>query len=88
MLILCLAVAVAAAGVQGYSGGAPDSVCEDMVPKHPVAPQKSAAPYTITTSAKVTARHHTSIHYIHSPTQKVWFEERNVEPSDASAALP
>lgn len=36
-----------------YSSGAPENACVDMVPKHPVAPQKSAAPYTITTSTKV-----------------------------------
>ncbi|KAG7311689.1 hypothetical protein JYU34_002743 [Plutella xylostella] len=54
MLLAWVAMAaVAAAGVQGYSSGAPDSACQDMVPRHPVSAQKSAAPYSITTSSKV-----------------------------------
>lgn len=32
----------------GYSAGAPEGVCDDMTPKHPVAPQKSRFPYKIT----------------------------------------
>ncbi|CAH2066335.1 unnamed protein product, partial [Iphiclides podalirius] len=39
--------------VHGYSSGAPESSCKDMIPRHPVPPQKTAAPYTITTSSKV-----------------------------------
>lgn len=31
----------------GYSAGAPEGVCDDMTPKHPVAPQKSRFPYKI-----------------------------------------
>lgn len=31
----------------GYSGGAPVDVCEDMTPKHPAAPQKSKMPYKV-----------------------------------------
>lgn len=36
-----------AATAWGFSGGAPELVCDDMVPKHPVAPQKSRLPYKI-----------------------------------------
>jgi hypothetical protein len=36
----------------GYSAGAPESVCDDMTPKHPVEPQKSPLPYTISVSKK------------------------------------
>lgn len=36
----------------GYSGGAPESVCEDMTPKHPATPQISRFPYTISVSKK------------------------------------
>lgn len=35
------------AAVQAYSGGAPPDVCEDMIPKHPVPPQKSEMPYSV-----------------------------------------
>lgn len=38
--------------VRGYSGGAPEGVCDDMTPKHPVAPQKSAFPYTVSLNKK------------------------------------
>ncbi|KAL0848994.1 hypothetical protein ABMA28_013376 [Loxostege sticticalis] len=38
---------------QAYSSGAPEGSCDDMIPRHPVDPQKSKAPYTITTSTKV-----------------------------------
>ncbi|CAH2016391.1 unnamed protein product [Acanthoscelides obtectus] len=33
-----------------YSAGAPESVCEDMLPKHPVDAQKSKMPYKISVS--------------------------------------
>ncbi|XP_072936368.1 putative defense protein Hdd11 [Epargyreus clarus] len=46
-------VAMAVAAVQGYGDGAPESACQDMIPRHPVSPQKSPAPYIITTSTKV-----------------------------------
>ncbi|KAJ3654239.1 hypothetical protein Zmor_013438 [Zophobas morio] len=36
----------------GYSAGAPESVCDDMTPKHPVDPQKPPLPYTIAVSKK------------------------------------
>ncbi|XP_044268800.1 putative defense protein Hdd11 [Tribolium madens] len=36
----------------GYSAGAPESVCDDMIPKHPVLPQKSPLPYTVSVSKK------------------------------------
>ncbi|XP_066156071.1 putative defense protein Hdd11 [Euwallacea fornicatus] len=45
-LIVTLFSLVAAAW--GYSAGAPEGVCEDMTPKHPVAPQKSPFPYKVT----------------------------------------
>ncbi|XP_060517207.1 putative defense protein Hdd11 [Cylas formicarius] len=37
-----------AGAVWGYSGGAPESVCGDMIPKHPADPQKSPFPYKVT----------------------------------------
>lgn len=33
--------------IYGYSGGAPEGVCDDMTPKHGVDPQSSPIPYTI-----------------------------------------
>ncbi|CAB3231258.1 unnamed protein product [Arctia plantaginis] len=45
-------IAVSLACAHGYSSGAPESVCQDMVPKHPVPPQSTPPPYTITTSTK------------------------------------
>lgn len=33
-----------------YSSGAPESVCSDMTPKHPVDPQKTKFPYKISVS--------------------------------------
>ncbi|KAJ2944605.1 hypothetical protein O0L34_g3959 [Tuta absoluta] len=50
--LVVLAVALVAYA-EGYSSGAPDTACQDMVPKHPVAAQKVAAPYIVTTSTKV-----------------------------------
>lgn len=47
-----LAVSLVAAA-NAYSTGAPESVCVDMVPKHPVPKQSSPPPYVITTSTKV-----------------------------------
>lgn len=35
-----------------YSGGAPESTCNDMTPKHPVDPQTSELPYEIQISKK------------------------------------
>ncbi|XP_028179339.1 putative defense protein Hdd11 [Ostrinia nubilalis] len=52
MYSLVVLVALVACA-QGYSSGAPESACEDMIPRHPVPPQKSKAPYTITTNTKV-----------------------------------
>ncbi|KAI8427609.1 hypothetical protein MSG28_002098 [Choristoneura fumiferana] len=46
-------VVSAVAFADAYSAGAPEGACQDMIPRHPVAPQKSPAPYTITTSTKV-----------------------------------
>ncbi|XP_075992059.1 reeler domain-containing lethal (2) 34Fc [Anticarsia gemmatalis] len=46
-------LAIALVGANAYSSGAPESVCQDMVPKHPVPPQKTPPPYTVTTSTKV-----------------------------------
>ncbi|XP_013134056.1 PREDICTED: putative defense protein Hdd11 [Papilio polytes] len=48
-----VAVAIAVlAYADGYSVGAPESACKDMIPRHPVPPQKTAPPYKITTSTK------------------------------------
>lgn len=49
-LTICLAVACVIATAQAYSGGAPADVCEDMIPKHPAQPQRSAMPYTVKVS--------------------------------------
>ncbi|XP_045511450.1 putative defense protein Hdd11 [Colias croceus] len=49
---ICLAFALVM-GANAYSAGAPESACQDMIPRHPVDPQKRPAPYTITTSTKV-----------------------------------
>lgn len=49
-LTLALALACVLATVQAYSGGAPRDVCEDMIPKHPVQPQKTQMPYTVKVS--------------------------------------
>ncbi|XP_050309526.1 putative defense protein Hdd11 [Anthonomus grandis grandis] len=35
------------ASAWAYSAGAPEGVCDDMTPKHPVDPQKSRMPYKI-----------------------------------------
>lgn len=35
-----------------YSGGAPVEVCEDMTPKHPAAPKKSAMPYSVSVNSE------------------------------------
>lgn len=45
-------LALTAVAVQGYSGGAPEGVCDDMTPKHPVAPQTTRFPYTISLNKK------------------------------------
>lgn len=53
-LVVCVVVTLALVlHVDGYSSGAPDSACGDMVPQHPVAAQSKPSPYTITTSTKV-----------------------------------
>uniref|UniRef100_A0AAU6PAZ2 Venom peptide n=1 Tax=Comana monomorpha TaxID=1555636 RepID=A0AAU6PAZ2_9NEOP len=49
-IVLALSVAVY---VEGYSVGAPESACVDMVPGHGVPPRKEKSPYTITTSTKI-----------------------------------
>lgn len=41
---------------EAYGDGAPESACKDMIPRHPVDPQKDPAPYFITTDTKVRAR--------------------------------
>ncbi|XP_049869367.1 putative defense protein Hdd11 [Pectinophora gossypiella] len=48
-VVVALAMAVCA---EAYSSGAPESACVDMIPRHPVSPQQTPAPYIITTSAK------------------------------------
>ncbi|XP_047544731.1 putative defense protein Hdd11 [Vanessa atalanta] len=45
-------ILVVVAYAEGYSVGAPESACKDMIPRHPVPPQKKASPYIITTSTK------------------------------------
>lgn len=50
VFVTCLAVTIAIAN--GYSGGAPVEVCSDMKPQHPVDPQKSAFPYSVTANKK------------------------------------
>lgn len=45
-------LALSAVTVRGYSGGAPEGVCDDMTPKHPVAPQTSRFPYTVSVNKK------------------------------------
>ncbi|CAH0726522.1 unnamed protein product, partial [Brenthis ino] len=47
-----LTVLAVVAYTEGYSSGAPESACQDMIPRHPVEPQKRPAPYIITTSTK------------------------------------
>lgn len=50
---LCfLVIAALAAPALGYSSGAPEDACVDMVPQHHTPAQTSAAPYTLTTSRK------------------------------------
>lgn len=46
-LQIILALSCALVAVNAYSGGAPPDVCEDMIPKHPVPPQKTQMPYTV-----------------------------------------
>lgn len=36
----------------GYSAGAPEAVCDDMTPKHPVEPKKTPLPYKISVDRK------------------------------------
>ncbi|KAH9640923.1 hypothetical protein HF086_015618 [Spodoptera exigua] len=48
-VVLAVSLVVAA---NAYSTGAPESVCGDMVPKHPVPPQSTPPPYKITTSTQ------------------------------------
>lgn len=47
-----IVISAVVATAWGYSAGAPESVCDDMIPKHPVLPQKSPLPYTISVSKK------------------------------------
>lgn len=35
-----------------YSGGAPESACDDMIPRHPADPQSSEFPYELQLSKK------------------------------------
>ncbi len=54
MLFKCIVLALSVAVyVEGYSLGAPNSACVDMVPGHGVPPKKETPPYTITTSTKI-----------------------------------
>ncbi|KAG6459360.1 putative defense protein Hdd11-like [Manduca sexta] len=47
------AMLLVAGYVSAYGSGAPQSACQDMIPRHPVGPQNTSAPYIITTSTKV-----------------------------------
>ncbi|CAH0556873.1 unnamed protein product [Brassicogethes aeneus] len=47
-LVFCFVILAVASGALAYSAGAPESVCDDMTPKHPVDPQKSQSPYKAT----------------------------------------
>lgn len=51
-----LFVSLAASGclrpVQGYAGGAPTEVCEDMLPQHGAPVQTTESPYTLTPNRK------------------------------------
>ncbi|KAF2904323.1 hypothetical protein ILUMI_01851 [Ignelater luminosus] len=49
-ILISFTALLAITTVSGYSGGAPVEVCDDMTPKHPVDPQKSSFPYTVTVS--------------------------------------
>ncbi|CAG9771846.1 unnamed protein product [Ceutorhynchus assimilis] len=48
--LVAFALVSLAASAWGYSAGAPEGVCNDMTPKHPVDPQKSKLPYKIAIS--------------------------------------
>lgn len=41
------AILAVIASTYAYSGGAPETTCDDMTPKHPVDPQSSKFPYQI-----------------------------------------
>ncbi|KAJ8726206.1 hypothetical protein PYW07_000904 [Mythimna separata] len=79
-----LAVALVAAA-NAYSTGAPESVCNDMIPKHPVPKQTSPPPYTIETSTK-TVKAGTPMEVVvsgNTPANKIrglLVEARNVKP--------
>ncbi|XP_041970353.1 putative defense protein Hdd11-like [Aricia agestis] len=54
MKIACAFMVVAlAVYAEAYSEGAPTSACKDMIPRHPVEPKKTPAPYIVTTNTKV-----------------------------------
>lgn len=50
--LIILTVLAVVSGAWCYSAGAPESVCDDMTPKHPVEPQKSKLPYTVSVNKK------------------------------------
>ena len=52
-LLLALAFIVGCA--YSYKDGAPESVCESMLPTHTKGPQTSAAPYTMTVPSSYNA---------------------------------
>lgn len=45
--VFILVTFVALPSAWGYSAGAPDSACSDMVPQHGAIPQQSPAPYKL-----------------------------------------
>lgn len=74
-----VALAVAAC-TNAYSTGAPESACKDMIPRHPVPPQSSSPPYTITTSTKVTLTLLTpTLRYLIAPLRGDSFRINNLQ---------
>lgn len=47
-----LAILAVVTSTCAYSGGAPESTCDDMTPKHPVDPKSTEFPYEIQISKK------------------------------------
>lgn len=50
MKIFLLTLCATISSIWAYSAGAPEGVCDDMTPKHPVPPQRSALPYKVSVS--------------------------------------
>lgn len=50
--VTLFAILAVISGARAYSGGAPESVCEDMTPKHPAPPRTTPFPYTVSVNNK------------------------------------